>query len=163
MLAATTTQLSNEYGPFATMGFWTEKDLAYALQLNNFFTSTASIVNRHQVPYRMIHQWDRPQLHKTAGIKWLFALHSLTVGSGYAPKPPVAQASHPEAIRQDGRCGRKFKAPDGSRRPGECHPVGRSAYGGGPECCNVANGFCGDTPQHCTCPSCIKYYVNKTR
>eukprot|EP01047_Picozoa_sp_COSAG01_P056847 COSAG01_NODE_6497_length_3631_cov_1.901472_2_plen_156_part_00 len=148
--------MSNEAGPFATMGFWDQTDLASALPNG----ASGLILNKKGVPYRMVHQWDRPQLQRGILIRELFKRLNLTIHSGYAPpKPAVTQISHPKAIREDGRCGKKFKAPDGSRLPGECHPVGRPAYGGGPECCNVGNGYCGSTEAHCTCAACIKYVI----
>ena len=130
------------------MGFWKAADIRWG-------PGRDGVVNHDGSIYPIIHQWDRKHL-LGAGIAAYFERNGLRASSGYGtPKPAVQQVGDPAAVRPDGRCWKKFKAPDGSKRPGECSAAGRN--GGGPECCNVNNGYCGDTPAHCTCPGCIRY------
>ncbi|XP_077985005.1 uncharacterized protein LOC144439645 [Glandiceps talaboti] len=57
----------------------------------------------------------------------------------------------PEMWRDDLRCGKKYRLPDG--RPAQCNPRGKFP------CCS-ADGWCGDkTPEHCDCKKCVNYKV----
>ena len=53
--------------------------------------------------------------------------------------------------RDDLRCGPRFPLADGST-PAQCNPNGPNGYG----CCSRI-GWCGNTPEHCNCGSCIDY------
>ncbi|XP_066292800.1 apolipoprotein(a)-like [Branchiostoma lanceolatum] len=50
--------------------------------------------------------------------------------------------------REDARCGANFPAPGAT--PGECNPKG-------PHPCCSDLGWCGDTPQYCSCEGCVDY------
>ena len=52
--------------------------------------------------------------------------------------------------RYDGRCGSKYRLPDGT--PGQCNPDGDKP------CCS-RYGECGNTDYHCLCADCINYRV----
>lgn len=87
----------------------------------------------------------------------------------------AAERSRPKkGWRNDGRCGKKFRAEDG--RPGECPlpeqfmrerendtlPWLESA-----PCCNIKDGWCGSSPNHCKCSFyCTDYrklYANRQK
>ncbi|KAJ8018619.1 hypothetical protein HOLleu_43303 [Holothuria leucospilota] len=53
-----------------------------------------------------------------------------------------------KGVRSDGRCGPHYPLTNG--QPGKCDPDS-----GGP-CCST-DGWCGNTPGHCTCNGCIDY------
>ncbi|XP_078610906.1 uncharacterized protein LOC144881610 [Branchiostoma floridae x Branchiostoma japonicum] len=50
--------------------------------------------------------------------------------------------------REDARCGADFPAPGAN--PGECNPKG-------PHPCCSEQGWCGETPQYCSCEGCVDY------
>ena len=52
--------------------------------------------------------------------------------------------------RYDGRCGRKYRLPDGTA--GQCDPDGDK-----PCCSDSWDGKCGNTTEHCTCKNCTDY------
>ncbi|XP_070572361.1 uncharacterized protein [Ptychodera flava] len=51
--------------------------------------------------------------------------------------------------REDGRCGSGYTLPDGS--PAECNPYDPTSH-----CCSNF-GWCGSTPDHCTCSGCTDF------
>ncbi|XP_035681744.1 lectin-B-like [Branchiostoma floridae] len=53
--------------------------------------------------------------------------------------------------RNDGRCGRNYKAPNGQQA--ECNP------GGNGPCCSKS-GWCGNSRKHCRCYGCTDYSKN---
>ena len=54
--------------------------------------------------------------------------------------------------RNDGRCGRGYRLPDGT--PAQCDPEGKNP------CCGI-NGECGITTEHCSCYNCTDYKFAK--
>ena len=54
--------------------------------------------------------------------------------------------------RGDKRCGCEFPLPNGA--PAKCESDGKF------HCCSEW-GFCGDTAEHCNCPTCIDYREGK--
>ena len=78
--------------------------------------------------------------------------HGKLIFSGYSPWQVIITVTPaPTSIRwrDDARCGPDFPLEDGS--PAECNPNSSCCY-----CCS-ASGWCGDTPQHCSCDRCINY------
>ena len=63
-----------------------------------------------------------------------------------------ALVTYPGPWRKDGRCGDRYRMSHGA--PYQCNPAGNGPRKG--PCCS-ANGFCGNTAAHCTCPDCVDY------
>eukprot|EP00928_Gymnodinium_smaydae_P039024 TRINITY_DN26763_c0_g1_i1.p1 TRINITY_DN26763_c0_g1~~TRINITY_DN26763_c0_g1_i1.p1 ORF type:complete len:965 (-),score=211.78 TRINITY_DN26763_c0_g1_i1:150-3044(-) len=61
---------------------------------------------------------------------------------------PAREAAAPRRWRDDSQCGSAFPLPDG--KPSQCDPRGDFP------CC-AASGWCGSTPEHCTCASCTDF------
>eukprot|EP00058_Branchiostoma_floridae_P011494 XP_002596982.1 hypothetical protein BRAFLDRAFT_76481 [Branchiostoma floridae] len=64
----------------------------------------------------------------------------------WSGRPPICVG--PKKWRDDGRCGQGYPAEDGN--PSECDPYGASP------CCSPVN-WCGNTADHCNCPTCVNY------
>eukprot|EP00058_Branchiostoma_floridae_P001043 XP_002586531.1 hypothetical protein BRAFLDRAFT_106430 [Branchiostoma floridae] len=64
----------------------------------------------------------------------------------WSVRPPICVG--PKKWRDDGRCGQGYPAEDGN--PSECDPYGASP------CCSPVN-WCGNTADHCNCPTCVNY------
>ena len=58
----------------------------------------------------------------------------------------------PQLWRDDGRCGAEFPLPNGL--PAQCDPFNADEY----KCCSPY-GWCGKTPAHCACDTCVDYGV----
>jgi len=73
---------------------------------------------------------------------------------GETDEDPKAKSSSltQELWREDGRCGPKYPLESGA--PGQCNPEGNAPRVG--PCCSK-KGFCGNTENHCGCPTCVDY------
>ena len=74
--------------------------------------------------------------------------HGKLIFSGYQVIITATPAPTSIRWREDYQCGPDFPLEDGG--PTECNP-------NSPNYCCSPHGWCGNTPQHCSCYSCINY------
>merc|ERR1740138_2034190 len=65
------------------------------------------------------------------------------------PPPPPKSSEKVELFRSDNKCGKRVQMLPGGG-PVQCNPYGLFP------CCS-ALGWCGNTLQHCNCPTCMDY------